>query len=295
MIDKEEGWTSFDVVAALRPLLGTRRVGHGGTLDPFATGVLPILYGRATRLATRLHEAPKTYLAEIVLGFETTTDDRTGEPTEHARVPRLDDGWVRQTFARFVGRYSQRPPAYSAILVRGVRSYVRARRGETVEPPPRDVEIAELDLVDRDDACIHFLVTCSSGTYVRALARDLGRALGTRAHLGGLRRLAAGGFSVDDAITVGQARDLAALGALGPLVHASDVAALGIRGVILAHDTARRLRAGRPVDRPPGAESGELRAYDTAGEFVGLARAEAELLRPATIFASEEGTQDASH
>lgn len=294
VIDKEEDWTSHDVVAALRPVLGTRRVGHGGTLDPFATGVLPILYGRATGLATYLHEAPKTYLAEMVLGSETTTDDRTGQPTERAAVPRLDDERVRDVFARFIGPRRQRPPAYSAILVRGVRSYVRARLGEATEPPPRHIEIDEIAVVERDEACIHFLVTCSAGTYVRALARDLGRALGTLAHLGALRRIAAGGFSVDEAITVERARDLAAAGALGALVHASDVAALALRGVIVTPESARRLRAGQPVGRPLGTGVGELRAYDTGGEFVGLTQAEADLLRPARIFAPEEGTQGAS-
>lgn len=287
VIDKEPGWTSHDVVAALRPLLGTRRVGHGGTLDPPATGVLPVLYGQATRLADRLHRAPKAYLAELVFGEETTTDDASGEVLERAPVPAVDDAALRHALAAFVGPQLQRPPAYAAISVGGERAYVRARRGDAVDLAPRPVEVHEILLLERGDRCAHVLVTCSGGTYVRALARDLGRALGTRGHLGALRRVAAAGFSVDDALTVEEARELASTGVLGAIVHHPDAAALELDGVVVARDAARRLRDGVTVGRSRG-PSGELRAYDAEGGFVGLVRGEADQLRPHTIFPPED-------
>lgn len=283
LIDKAAGWTSHDVVAALRPVLGTRRVGHGGTLDPFATGLLPVLYGAATRLADHLHRAPKAYLAEMVLGAETATDDRDGEVTESVGVPKLDDERVRAVFARFLGPQEQRPPAYSAIKVRGERAYARARRRETVELAPRRVEIHELLLLARDERCVHFLVTCSAGTYVRALARDLGRALGTRAHLGALRRIAAGGFFVDDAVGVDEARGLAAAGALGALVHPPDAAVLDVDGVVLARETARRLLRGQRVAAPHRDGGGFRRLYGADGEFLGIGEIHDGALRPRTI------------
>lgn len=287
VVDKAEGWTSHDVVATLRRVLGTRRVGHGGTLDPLATGVLPVLFGSATRLAEHLHRAAKAYLAEIVLGAETSTDDREGEPTERAPVPMLDDERVRDVFRAFEGRQRQRPPAFSSRRVGGVPAHRRARRGERVELAAREVEIHELLFVDRGERCVHFLVTCSGGTYVRALARDLGRALGTRAHLGALRRVAAGGFFVEDAVTVEQVRELASSGALAPLVHAADTSALDVPGAILAREAARRLLSGgrAPLHRPA---DGPVRLYDESGLFLGIGEAGDGEVRPHTILATGE-------
>lgn len=282
LIDKEEGWTSHDVVAALRTVLATKRVGHGGTLDPLATGLLPVLYGPATRFADELHRAPKSYLAEMVLGSETATDDREGKTTVEAPVPALSDDAVRALFGSFVGPYEQRPPAYSAVKVGGVRSYTLARRGAGVELSPRPVEIFELLLVERTEGCVHFLVTCSSGTYVRALARDLGRALGTRAHLGALRRLAAGGFFVEDAVSVAEARDLARAGALGALVFAPDAALLELPGAVVAREAARRLLGGQPVALHRS-EASRVRVYDVGGDFLGTGEMKDGTLRPRTI------------
>ena len=236
LVDKPEGWTSHDVVAFLRPILGTRRVGHAGTLDPLASGLLVVLYGHATRLATELHLARKTYLADVVLGAETTTDDREGAASARAEVPELDDGVVRGILARFVGRQLQVPPAYSAIHVGGRRAYARSRRGETVLLGPRPIEIDSLELLARERGRIRLRVVCSSGTYVRALARDLGRALGTRAHLGGLRRLAIGPFVVDEAVTPDQLRG-------------STATELADR--VLPEDAARRLLAGPEAETAP--------------------------------------------
>lgn len=288
LVDKPEGWTSHDVVAFMRALLGTRRVGHGGTLDPLATGLLVLLYGRATRLAEHVHASAKSYLAEIVLGHETATDDREGAPTVSAEVPELDDASVRGVLASFRGPREQVPPTYSAIQVRGQRAYAKARRGEQVTLAPRRIEIHDLVLVERGERCLHVLVTCSAGTYVRALARDVGRALGTRAHLGALRRIASGALFVDDAVEPAAAKMLAESGALAPLVFAPDVAALALPGLILAREAARRLLTGQRV----GAHAGTrqlVRAYDVEGAFLGIADVDEREARPVTILGREAG------
>jgi tRNA pseudouridine55 synthase len=228
LVDKPEGWTSHDVVAFLRPILGTRRVGHAGTLDPLATGLLVVLYGRATRLADALHATPKTYVAEIALGSETTTDDREGEATASADVPELSDAMVRTALAAFVGRHEQVPPSYSAVHVRGQRAYARSRRGETLTLEPRPVEIYELELLSHEAARLGIRVGCSSGTYIRALARDVGRTLGTRAHLAALRRFTVGPFTVDQALAPARIREI---GAVALAAH------------VVPEDAARRLLA----------------------------------------------------
>ena len=201
LVDKPEGWSSHDVVAFLRPILGTRRVGHGGTLDPLASGLLVVMYGHATKLSDLVHATRKTYVADVVLGCETTTDDREGAVSARADVPALSDESVRGTLASFLGRQTQVPPAFSALHVDGRRAYAVSRRGEIPALAPRPVEFYELRLLEMDAARLRVRVECSAGTYVRALARDLGRALGTRAHLGGLRRLTIGPFSVEGALT----------------------------------------------------------------------------------------------
>ncbi|TMD61193.1 MAG: tRNA pseudouridine(55) synthase TruB [Chloroflexi bacterium] len=236
LIDKPEGWSSHDVVAYLRPLLGTRKVGHAGTLDPLASGLLVVLYGHATKLSAELHRERKTYLADLALGAETATDDREGAVTERAEVPALSDEAVRQTLAAFVGPQQQVPPAYSALHVGGQRAYDRARRGESMSLAPRAIVVYALDLVGREPARLRVRVECSAGTYVRALARDIGRRLGTRAHLGGLRRLTVGSYSIEDALTPAQAREFGAE---------------GLAKRVMTEDAARRLLAGDRADIAP--------------------------------------------
>ena len=201
MIDKPAGWTSHDVVAVARGILGERHAGHGGTLDPLATGVLPLLVGQATKFVERLHTAPKVYAARVRFGHETTTDDREGTPTRTALSPGHDR--VASELAAFRGAIQQRPPAYAAVKVGGRRAYARARAGETVELAAREVQVHRIDVArwSADDE-VTLLVVCSSGTYVRAIARDLGRASGSAAHLAGLRRLAVGALDISDAVDV---------------------------------------------------------------------------------------------
>jgi tRNA pseudouridine55 synthase len=207
VVDKPSGLTSHDVVARVRRLAGTRRVGHAGTLDPAATGVLVLGLGRATRLLGHLALADKDYLATIRLGEATTTDDAEGEQVSSASTARLGEDAVRSAVGGMVGELDQVPSAVSAVKVGGVRSYARVRAGEQVELAARTVTVSAFDvlavrrpapdLLDLDVA-----VTCSTGTYVRALARDLGVELGVGGHLTALRRTRVGGFDLTAARTL---------------------------------------------------------------------------------------------
>jgi tRNA pseudouridine55 synthase len=200
LVDKPAGITSAEAVRRIKRRLKPARVGHLGTLDPFATGLLPIMVGEATKLAPFLEGGEKEYEGTIRLGAETDTLDREGEVARTAEVPALDTGQLRQVAARFTGRITQTPPIFSAIKRGGVPLYRLARRGETVEPPPaREVEIFSLTLEPAGDGAIHFSARCSTGTYARSLARDIGAALGSAAHLEDLRRTRSGKFSIDKA------------------------------------------------------------------------------------------------
>ena len=182
----------------VRGVLGVKRVGHAGTLDPLATGLLAVLVGETTRATERLHTAPKVYDALVRFGSETATDDREGEPTRSAAVP-LDDSRIEAGLAPLRGAIQQVPPAYAAVKVRGRTAYSRARSGETVELAAREVQVHRLEMIEWSPPDVRLLIVCGSGTYVRSLARDLGRAIGSAAHLADLRRLAIGALDVADA------------------------------------------------------------------------------------------------
>ena len=199
LVDKPSGITSHDAVDAVRRALGTRKVGHAGTLDPMATGLLLVGVGRATRLLRFLGELPKTYEGTARLGVETTTLDADGEVTATEPVA-VDDDDVRRAMVALVGDSLQRPPAYSAVKVGGRKLYEAARKGENLEAPPRPIHVDAFDLIERRGDALDFTVTCSSGTYVRALLADLGASLGCGAHLTRLRRTAIGPFRVEDAV-----------------------------------------------------------------------------------------------
>lgn len=239
------GLTSHDVVARLRKTLGTRAVGHAGTLDPFATGLLVILVGRATRLARFVERHPKRYLAEAVLGVATATDDRDG--AEIRRVEMAAGEWpdretVAARLAGFLGRSLQRPPAFSARKVEGRRAYALARKGEPVELEARTIEVFTAELLDWTPPVLRFRVEVSAGTYVRALARDLGDRLGIGGHLRSLRREAVGPFRVEQAV---------ALDAVEPgtaLLSARELLA-GFLEVPLAGDEAVAVGHGRRIER----------------------------------------------
>lgn len=202
-IDKPAGMTSTDVVRRVRRLAGQKRVGHGGTLDPMATGVLPVALGYATRLLEYLQaEEAKAYTATIQLGVTTDTDDADGTPLASAAVPALNAGLLEATLAQFRGTITQIPPVYAAIRVDGRRLYEYARAGEAVVVPARTVTIEQLDLFSWTEATLEVHVACSKGTYIRALARDIGVVLGCGAHLTALRRTRAGVFDLNTAVAL---------------------------------------------------------------------------------------------
>jgi len=207
LLDKPAGITSHDAVQRVRRAFGTRAVGHTGTLDPFATGLLVALVGRATRLARFVEGQAKTYLAEARLGFATDTDDATGTALGGSAPVRVSEAEVRAALESFRGAQAQRPPAFSAKHVGGERSYRLARRGAAVELPAVAVDVTEVEFLELAGDRVRFRVTVSAGTYVRALARDLGERLGCGAHLVALRRERIGRLSVMDAVP---------LDALGP-------------------------------------------------------------------------------
>ena len=247
VVDKEAGWTSHDVVARARKLLGTRRVGHSGTLDPDATGVLVLGVGRATRLLRFITTLPKSYTARIVLGTETSTLDASGEITAVHDMSLIGTDDVRRAAAGLVGELQQIPPMVSAVRVGGRRLHEIAREGGEVDRAPRPVTVHHFEVAATADPAVYEAsVSCSSGTYVRALAADLGTALGGGAHLRDLRRVAVGSFTVDEA------RPVDGLQLLPAAVGLRD-----LQGVIVDEGTAVDVGHGKVLDRDRLAASGE--------------------------------------
>jgi tRNA pseudouridine55 synthase len=265
LVDKPAGPTSHDVVARARRVFGIRAVGHAGTLDPFATGLLVLVLGSATRLARFVEAEPKTYLATALLGVRTATDDATGEVVER----REPDVWppqntVEQALDRLAGTQLQRPPAYSAKLVGGQRSYRLARKGADVALEPVEITVHGIGLTDYQPPLVSFRATVSSGTYVRALGRDLGEALGLGAHLTALRREAIGPFHVAQAVTLDR------LDAGAPIIPPERLVA-GLPSVELGEDEVTAVSHGRMVRRE-GTTEGEA-ALLADGQLLAVARA----------------------
>jgi len=204
IIDKPAGMTSHDVVACVRRLLGTRQVGHFGTLDPFATGVLPVSVGKATRFAQFYLKSRKAYEGTIRLGFSTDTYDATGTPTSEEVAVSVEAEALERLFREFTGRLMQTPPPYSAKRVGGTRAYELARQNKPVQLAPVEVEIYALELLSFDGTRARFAAECSGGTYVRSLAHDIGQKLGCGAHLEGLRRTGVAEFTLERAFTLEQ-------------------------------------------------------------------------------------------
>lgn len=282
LVDKPVGLTSHDVVNRVRRALKTRAAGHTGTLDPFATGLLVVLIGRATRLARFVENQPKRYLATARLGVQTTTDDPTGEVV--ASFPAADqvpEVRVREELASFLGQQPQRPPIFSAKRVAGERSYRKARRGEAVELAQVSITVHDIELVHYRPPEVCFRAVVSPGTYLRALARDLGAQLGVGAHLAALRREAIGSLTVEDAVSLDQLGPGSVLSARSvlrdlPSVSLDEEAREAVvhgRAVKDSEDTGRR-------------GSGEVVALLRSGELVGVARAEDGWLRPTVVLES---------
>ena len=264
VIDKPQGPTSFEVVRRVRAALGVERAGHTGTLDPMATGVLPVCLGEATKLAGLLTEADKAYDAVVRLGVVTDTQDLTGKVLSTTPVPPLSVEVLEAALQPFRGTFLQTPPMYSAIKVGGKRLYERARAGETVERAPREVTVHSLVLRDFSATECTLSLRCSKGFFVRALADDLGRALGCGGALKSLRRTASGSFGLDRAMPLAQLESLASSGVegraavQGRLVSMSDALADLPLFPVSAEDVAR-VGHGVPLEVPPEQRPGRVR------------------------------------
>ncbi len=283
-MDKPAGPTSHDVVHAARRALAERRIGHAGTLDPPASGLLVVLVGRATRLARFVGMLPKAYAATLRFGWETSTDDATGEvagPVESGWRS-LDQARVAAAFTQVQQQPLQVPPAVSAKKVDGERAYRRARRGEDVELPGVPVVIHDWRLLECDLAqgVVSFEVLCSSGTYVRAIARDVGRVLGTRAHLLALRRTAIGDWTVGEAAGLDRLTPEAAPALLRPMAEAVH----HLPAVILPHAEAARLCQGQRIEAG-GYASGVVAVFDSGG-LIAVAESRAGVLHPDVVLAA---------
>jgi tRNA pseudouridine55 synthase len=302
IIDKPAGWTSHDVVARARRLLGERRVGHTGTLDPFATGVLVLVVGRATRLAQFLSGALKEYEATVRLGYATETGDLTGARRGETGECRDWGGEeIGAALAPLRGEIEQVPPMYSAKKVQGRKLYELARRGEEVERAPARVKIHELEAVaeggallrrNEDGTCdLSLRVVCSAGTYVRVLAESVGAGLGVGAHLAALRRTRAGLFRVEQAVTLERVAEAVEAGALGEILLPAEAALPGVPEAHLTGEDARRVFNGAAVAAPADAperwlDGARVRLYaGGALVAVGVYDAARRVVRPRVMLA----------
>ena len=268
IIDKPAGWTSQDVTARLRRVFGTRRIGHGGTLDPMATGVLPVFVGRATRGVEFLEHAEKTYETELLLGAATDTEDTTGTVLTRREVS-VTQEQLDGTLERFRGEIMQIPPMYSALKVNGQKLCDLARKGRQVERQPRPVTIHELTLLSREGDTLRLRVRCSKGTYIRTLCADIGEALGCGGCMQALRRTQAGEYTIAEAVPLQQL-----LESPEPETYLRDVDTMfrGYPGVKLTVNQEKRCRNGNAFSVSlPG---GTYRAYSQSGEFLMLAKVE---------------------
>jgi tRNA pseudouridine55 synthase len=273
LVDKPAGMTSHDVVAVVRRAARVRRAGHAGTLDPFATGLLVVLLGRATRLIPYIDGEPKVYEATIRFGEETDTDDATGVVVRQSDAP--DDPSIVRAVERLTGEIDQLPPDYSAKSVDGVRAYAAARRGTPLELSPVRVVVHEWRVLSREGNDVRARITCGGGTYVRALARDLGRATNSAAHLIALRRTNSGRFSVDDA----QLLDDFANGAASIRPPSDAVPHLPVQ--TLGDAELARVSHGNAVSARSVGEIVSL--VDGAGDLVAIAERRGDELRPKTV------------
>jgi tRNA pseudouridine55 synthase len=293
LIDKPVGPTSHDVVARLRQVTRERSIGHAGTLDPRATGLLVMLLGKATRLATLLSGHDKTYEAVIRLGWSTTTDDAAGERLDDPAGPLPSDQELAEALATFSGSYEQMPPQHSAKKVDGHRAYDLARRDQHVNLKTATVTVRTLELTGREDDLVRLTLTVGAGFYVRSLARDLGARLGCGAHLHALRRTRSGGFDVEAATSLDDADRLGPL--LEPRLISLADALPELPAVCLSEGGLVRVRHGNPVGpqfvegpwAPAGSGLTKIRLLDETGALIALADLRGGLLHPSVVLKND--------
>jgi len=273
VVDKPEGWTSHDVVAKMRGIAGTRRVGHLGTLDPIATGVLPVMIGQATRLAQFFDKSEKAYEAVVRLGFATSTYDRDGEPSGPVTEPVFSREDIERCLDPMRGAIDQQPPPVSAKKIKGVPAYKLVRKNIPVELSPVRITVHELTVVAVEGARVHLKVRCSTGTYIRSIAHDLGTALGCGAHIEILKRTASGPFGIEQARSVGQLEELGRAGELAQAITPAAELLPEFPAVFVDGVTAARIRQGCDFAASPfrtGAEQRHVKAVGPDGRLVAI-------------------------
>jgi tRNA pseudouridine55 synthase len=283
VIDKPAGWTSHDVVARVRRIVNEKRVGHAGTLDPVAVGVLPVAIGNATRTIEYLAEADKTYIADITLGITTDTADIEGKVTSIADAEHVQLPDIERVLDRFRGPQFQVPPMHSALKVDGQPLYERARRGEVLDIPARPIVILSLLLLDWTSPVARVEVRCSKGTYIRSLARDIGEMLGTGAHLSRLVRTQVGGFRIDDAMSLESLASSIERGNWDRISVHPDVAMLDHDALVLDESAREDWLFGRDV--PADGATGTVRVYDANGTWLGVGHVaeDSKTVRPVKV------------
>jgi tRNA pseudouridine55 synthase len=290
-INKPLGKTSFSVVSMVKRLSGERRVGHAGTLDPAASGVLPVGLGQGTRVIEFLLDAPKVYRAEIEFGLVTDTDDATGSIISRGDPSGISQEQLLSALNSFCGLIPQTPPMYSAVKHHGQPLYKLARSGVKVERKSRLARIYRLELIDWQTPIATVEVECGRGTYIRSLARDLGQLLGCGAHLRSLLRLRCGPFSIEDAVSLSQLEDGFHLGCWQRLIYPIDSVLLNWAAVVVSGEAEGLIRSGRPLvfaDDSLKASGERCRAYSRDGSFLGVLRFSAEMgqWQPEKVFTS---------
>lgn len=283
VVDKPAGMTSHDVVGCIRRLLNERRVGHAGTLDPAATGVLPIAVGMATRSVEYLSDASKGYLAEFTLGVTTDSADIDGTVTDIRDASKVLEQDLRTILREFIGSQMQVPPMHSAIKVGGQRMYELARKGESIELEARPITIHEIELLSWSAPVAEVYVHCSKGTYIRSLARDIGERAGTGAYMSNLVRVHTGPFTLDDAWTLGELELALQQDRWEETACHPDASLQDRPAIILDEELATSWKHGNPV--PAVDASGIVRVYDWAGNWLGVGTAEAGkcIVRPSKV------------
>ncbi|MGI5935616.1 MAG: tRNA pseudouridine(55) synthase TruB [Oscillospiraceae bacterium] len=270
LIDKPQGWTSHDVVAKLRGLLGQRRIGHSGTLDPMATGLLVVFLGRATRAVEFAEAQEKEYIAGLRLGLVTDTQDITGKVLER-HVADVSPQELESVLDNFRGDLMQLPPMYSAVKIGGKRLYQLARKGHEVERKPRPVHISRLEIIGEIEGGYALRVRCSKGTYIRTLCHDIGQALGCGGAMSSLRRVAAGGFRCEDAYAIEDVEKAVASGTMQELILPVDRLFMNFPAVTVDYSAEQKCRCGAAFQTQQ--PDGEYRVYSKEGEFLMLGQA----------------------
>ena len=278
IVDKPAGWTSQDVVSKLRGVLHEKRIGHGGTLDPMATGVLPVFVGRATRAVEFFEHADKTYEATLRLGVTTDTQDTTGTVLQTQPI-NVDEAALRAVLPRFTGVQQQVPPMYSAVKIGGKKLYELARAGKEIERKPREITVFSIELLDFSNDSARLRIHCSKGTYIRTLCHDIGAALGCGGCMAALRRVQAGAYSIEEAVTLDE---IIAHPAPQALLKPVDTLFAAMPRLTLTPAQEKCVRNGAAFSCKPGA--GRCRAYSRDGEFLALCEVTDGTLRTVKSF-----------